>query len=221
MTVYLGIVSQKGGVGKSTLARMMAREYAAAGWEVKIADMDIGQGTSFDWSARRLQNGFKPDIAVEKFGSVEQATKVSSIYDLMIFDGAPHATEGTLRIAGVSTLLILPTFTPLDDLKPQVLLAHELRKKGIERSKIMFALCRVGDSKAEIEDAREYIESAGYTVLKGMLPQKTGFSRASDEGKSPTETPFSSLNKKAGLLAQGIINSISEHMKETEKVEVA
>jgi len=34
-------------------------------------------------------------------------------------------------------------------------------------------------------------------------------------------TPFSSLNKKAGLLAQGIINSISEQMKETEEVEVA
>jgi len=36
MTVLVGMVSQKGGVGKSTLARLLAREYAQAGWKVKI-----------------------------------------------------------------------------------------------------------------------------------------------------------------------------------------
>ena len=38
MTVMIGVVSQKGGVGKSTISRLVAREYAAAGWTVKIAD---------------------------------------------------------------------------------------------------------------------------------------------------------------------------------------
>jgi cellulose biosynthesis protein BcsQ len=33
-------------VGKSTLARLIAREYAAAGWDVEIADLDISQATS-------------------------------------------------------------------------------------------------------------------------------------------------------------------------------
>ena len=49
MAALVGLVSQKGGVGKSTLARLVAREYAAAGWQVKIADLDISQGTSTDW----------------------------------------------------------------------------------------------------------------------------------------------------------------------------
>ncbi|MHC5747164.1 MAG: hypothetical protein ACYTXT_35825 [Nostoc sp.] len=41
MTVLVGVISQKrGGVGKSTLARLIAREYAA-GWDVKIADLDV------------------------------------------------------------------------------------------------------------------------------------------------------------------------------------
>ena len=52
MTVLVGVISQKGGVGKSTLARLIAREYAAAGWDVKIADLDISQGTSTDWKQR-------------------------------------------------------------------------------------------------------------------------------------------------------------------------
>jgi chromosome partitioning protein len=56
MALFIGMVSQKGGVGKSTLARLLAREYANAGWNVKIADLDVSQGTSFSWQARRLQN---------------------------------------------------------------------------------------------------------------------------------------------------------------------
>src|SRR5450631_1941531 len=49
MAVIVGMVSQKGGVGKSTLSRLVAREYANAGWSVKIADLDVSQGTSFSW----------------------------------------------------------------------------------------------------------------------------------------------------------------------------
>ncbi|MBA3922086.1 MAG: ParA family protein, partial [Nostocaceae cyanobacterium] len=53
MTLQIGVVSQKGGVGKSTIARLLAREYAAAGWDVKIADLDIAQATSTNWKQRR------------------------------------------------------------------------------------------------------------------------------------------------------------------------
>ena len=75
MTLFLGIVSQKGGVGKSTLARLIAKEFATAGWRVKIAALDIAQGTSFNWQARRLQHALEPTIPVERFGTVEQAAR--------------------------------------------------------------------------------------------------------------------------------------------------
>ncbi|MHC5722014.1 MAG: nucleotide-binding protein, partial [Nostoc sp.] len=92
-------MSQKGGVGKSTLARLIAREYAAAGWDVKIADLDISQGTSTDWKQRREVNGIQPEIAVEPFRTVAQALKHASVYDLMVMDGPPHSMQGTLEIA--------------------------------------------------------------------------------------------------------------------------
>ena len=37
MALKIGVVSQKGGVGKSTLCRLIACEYARNGWNVKIA----------------------------------------------------------------------------------------------------------------------------------------------------------------------------------------
>src|SRR5512132_4222161 len=99
MTVMIGVVSQKGGVGKSTISRLVAREYAAAGWTVKIADLDISQGTSTDWKQRREQSALQPEIAVEPFRTVAQAIKVASRYDLRVLDGPPHSMAGTLEIA--------------------------------------------------------------------------------------------------------------------------
>lgn len=213
MAVILGMVSQKGGVGKSTLARLVAREYALAGWTVKIADLDVSQGTSFNWQSRRLQAGIEPVIAVERFGTVQQALRIGEHYDLVILDGPPHSTAGTLKIAEASLLTVLPTGLSLDDLEPSVLLAHELRKQGVNSGKVAFALSRVGDSESEIQEAREYITGAGYRVLSGSLPEKTAYRRASDEGRSLTETRFSSLNKRSDELAQGIVDLVTTMQK--------
>jgi chromosome partitioning protein len=211
--MILGVVSQKGGVGKSTVARLVAREYANANWAVKICDLDVAQGTSFSWQARRLRNKVEPVIPVERFGTVDQALKIAGQYDLLILDGPPHSTSGTLRIVQAAELSILPSGLSLDDLEPSVLLAHELVKKGISRQKLAFALCRVGDNESEIQEAREYIREAGYTALKGEIPERTAYRRATDSGRAPTETAFPSLNSRADTLAQSIVDALSRATK--------
>jgi chromosome partitioning protein len=153
MAMIVGIVSQKGGVGKSMVARLIAREIAAQDWQVKIADLDISQATSFHWRSRRLQRGLEPDISVEQYGRVDQVLKVSEPYDLLILDGAPHATQATLQVAKASHLVILPTGLAIDDLQPGVQLAHELATH-VPRQHLVFALCRVGISQTEIDEAR-------------------------------------------------------------------
>lgn len=210
MAIIVSFVSQKGGVYKSTLARLLAREFAAQEWNVKIADLDISQGTCFQWRARRLGNRIEPDIPVEQFGSVDKALKIADQYDILIFDGAPHSSSATRAIAQASGLTVIPTGLAVDDLQPAVTLAHDLAKNGVARAKIVFALCKVGDSPAEIEDARAYLQEAGYDVLPGTLPEKVGYRRASDEGKALTETRFASLNQRAEEVAQGMVDRISQ-----------
>lgn len=172
----VGIVSQKGGVGKSTVARLLAREYANAGWNAKIADLDIAQGTSFGWQARRLRNGISPIVPVERFGTVEQALRVADHYDLVILDGPPHSSAGTPRIAQASDLVVLPTGLALDDLEPSVLLAQELVQKGIPVGKLAVVFCRVGDSETELSEAQRYVAEAGFHTVRepnartGRLP---------------------------------------------------
>jgi chromosome partitioning protein len=209
MAIIIGIVSQKGGVGKSTIARLVAREFAAQGWQVKIGDLDIGQATSFHWRSRRLQSALEPDISIEQFGRVDQALKAAAQYDVLILDGAPHATQATKQIADTSDLVIIPTGLAIDDLEPGVRLAHDLAK-DLPRQKIVFALCRVGNSKPEVADARRYLEEAGYAVLVGELSEQVAYRRASDEGRAASETRYPSLNRRAEVLAQSIVNRIAE-----------
>lgn len=210
MTYKIGFVSQKGGCGKSTLARLLAREIAVSDMTVKIADMDVKQATSSKWVSRRLANEITPSIRSETFGDVKTALAESNNFDFFIFDGAPHASVQTKEIAKASDLVVLPTGQGLDDLEPTVLLAHELFKSGISINKIVFALMKVTDSDSEISGARDYLSSTPYKVLKGAIPYKTSYSKALDIGKSINEVSFKALHEKADELAQSIVDAVAE-----------
>ncbi len=208
MTYVIGFISQKGGVGKSTLARLIAREAAAGGLSVKIADLDAQQATCTHWATRRTENNIKPSVRVEAYTDLATAMKDSKQFDVFLIDGAPHSSRETMNIAKASDFIVMPTGQGVDDLHPTILLAHELLKKGIERKKIAFALCKVSDSFREILEARSYIKVAGYSVLTGDVPHRTGFSKALDQGKAITETPFRTLTRRAETLAQSIIDGV-------------
>lgn len=205
----IAVISQKGGVGKSTISRLLAVEYARNNWGVKIADMDLSQGTVTEWNRTRMDNGAEPKIAVEQFMTIKDAVKQDNHYDLLIFDGEPHSTKKTLEIAAASDFIILPTGVTVDDLLPTIKLAHELKKNGIDRKKMGIALSRVGDSQFEVDGAKEYIEEAGYHYL-GLIQEKTSIGQAHDMGKAANETPFKSVNQAIDLFVQSVVDRMNQ-----------
>jgi len=172
--------------------------------------MDISQGTSFQWASRRLQNGHRPEIPVQQYGTVKKALAELEHLDLLVFDGAPHATKQTKEIAQAADMVVLPTGLSLDDLEPTVLLAHELTKHGVDPDKIIFVLSRTGDSSVELELAREYLEQTPYKTLKHQLPEKTAYRRTSDIGLAISETTFPSVRKRAGEVAQELADGLTK-----------
>jgi len=210
MGYVIGMISQKGGVGKSTLARMMAREFAEGGMSVKIADLDTQQQTCTYWAGRRAENGVTPEIQVQGFASVKSAIEDAARFDAYILDGKPNASEQTFEVAKVCDLVVIPTGQTVDDLHPGVVLAHTLVKKGLPLHKIAFAMFKTTGSERENSAARQYLKQAGYLVLDGEVPVSTGYGSASDMGKAITETSFKTLNGKAATLAQSVIDMIAE-----------
>jgi len=203
MALKISILSQKGGVGKSTLVRTLATEYARNDWSVKIADMDLKQKTTTEWNCARMEAGIAPSIAVEPFAKVKDVLKQDGQYDLLLFDGAGQADAQTLQIAKSSDLVILPSGITRDDLVPQIRLAHEMRKKGVDKLRIGMCLSRVGASQSETTLAKEFIEEAGYTYL-GYIPEKTSIGQAHDAGYAANETRFASITKTVDILVQNI-----------------
>ena len=205
MGAIIGFISQKGGVGKSTLARGIGREAAAGGLSVKIADLDVQQGTSVNWYRRRLEAGVEPLFSVESFKTAAQALKLSSQFDYLIIDGPARASAATLEIARAATLIVQPTGSSVDDLEPAVLTFHELVRDGISRDILVFALSRVG-TDAEEAEARAYVKQAGYKVLDGSIQERPAYRQASNVGLSITETRYPQLNKRADVLIQAIVD---------------
>ena len=203
----IAVVSQKGGVGKSTLCRTIARELAANNWHVLIADMDISQTTSTEWNNYRNECGIEPEIHVQQFRAVENVLRLKDTYDIIIFDGAPHSTKQTLEIVKASNFSVLPTGFSKDDQNPQIRLAHDLIKGGVDKGNFGFAFCRIGSSESQAQSARDYLGSTGYKILNGGIPEKDGYRLAIDEGKSLTETPYKSLNTKADELIQSVFDN--------------
>lgn len=202
------VVSQKGGVAKSSLSRTIAVEFSRSGWEVLIADMDVKQSTSTDWNATRMSREITPDVSVQGFNSVERVLRIEKQYQLIVFDGAPHSSQQTLEMAKVCDLILLPTGISLDDMNPQIRLAHEMVKSGIGRDKFVFLFVRTGASEKELLKAREYLSATGYGVLSGHIPEKDSYRMALDEGKCLSETLFKSLNERVDVVIEEVVKHL-------------
>jgi chromosome partitioning protein len=208
------LVSQKGGVGKSALARVLAVEFSKAGWSVKIADLDAAQGTATKWKARRDRAGLQPDIAVEKFRTVERALQEAVRFDLLILDGPAHAEKGGLVMARHSDLVLMPTGYSLDDMEAQVEAAYELETAGIPSDRVWFVFCRAVGSEAEDREARAYLGKAHVNVLDVVFPELPSIRQGHAEGRAASEVPFRTVQEKVTALVQAVADRLEASKRE-------
>lgn len=207
--MIVAVVSQKGGVGKSSLSRTLAVEFTRAEWKVLLADIDTSQITSNRWAEkRRNASGIFPQIETAVYPMAALAIEASKNYDLIIIDGAPHATQGTADAAASADLVVIPTGSSMDDLEPSVMLARELAQ-SLNSEKIVFALYKT-TSDAQERESRETLSDFGFEVLPGAVPVKTGYIDAFDRGFCATETKYEKLNQAAGSLVKSIADKLRE-----------
>ena len=210
----VSFVGQKGGTGKSTLARAFAVEAARRGGSVVIADLDEAQRTSWDWGERRAANGLQPAIAVERVPRLQVFTRAANL-DLLVADAPGWADASTLWLAQGSQLTVLPTGGTVDDLNPTIRLMHELMNKGIADWRVALALCRI-HSDAQAEFARGYLKQANYKALKGELRERKSLADLQNVGQAVTEGPAAVSREAIELVA-----SIAAALERSRKREAA
>lgn len=200
MTI-IAFISQKGGVGKSTLSQALATEAKKKKISVLLADCDSQQTTSYEWSKI---NG---KIPCQVFNSVKDIWPLTKNYDLIIIDGPARTSSGTLEVAKKADLLIQPTGASRADLIPAVKEFHALVQAGISKKKLLFILNHIG-SKSEEEAGKEYLKETGYSYLPIALYEKISFRQIQDEGKSISEVNFKTLRKQTKYLIESILDYI-------------
>ena len=181
-------VGQKGGVGKSTLARVLAVKAAHEGRRVLLGDFDLEQLSCIEWSATRLRNGIEPDIEARAFKSLKKLRKTVENFDLVVVDTRGLADELTTDVSQESDVVFLPTGTSMDDLRPTLALARRLAKSSKVGSKVVLVLSKVGRSERLLENARIVIDEAGFDVLSNVWPERDGFQADLDMGRAGSES---------------------------------
>jgi len=187
----ISFVSQKGGVGKSALARLFAVGAAHRGQRALLADFDLDQLTCVEWNAVRLQAAIVPEIDARPFKSLKKLRKAIIDVDFIVADTRGLADDLTKELAEESDVVFLPTGTSLDDLRPTLVLARKLARRGAE-GRIVVVLSKVGRSEPQLARAAEAIAEAGFELLPEQWPLRDGFQADLDAGRAGREArnPF-------------------------------
>ena len=216
MPVIVSFVSQKGGVGKSTLARALLA-VAAHTMKVRLADLDPQQGSVIAWERARRRHGSGPPCQVVPYATASEALGASADVDLLIIDTPARTSRATLEIARHSHLVVQPTGASADDLIPAVLTFHELMKECVPKERMVVAVCRVL-SEGEEDIVRAYVKDAGYDVLPGAIFERIAYREAQNRGLAITETKSTRLRQQADTLMEALLNKVTGEIKRRSSV---
>lgn len=194
--MIISFISQKGGVGRSTLARATTVELARSGKKVHLADLDSQQQTSAKWAERRDKAGIFPSMETGVYRRHDVALKAANNYQWLIVDTRPFVDISSLDIARQSDIVVIATGTSLDDLEPSLLLGHELVHRGIPHHRLFYVVGKA-PSQAEGRSAIQTITAWQFACAPSFIMFRPGYSIALDAGYSVTETPWKTLNRRA------------------------
>ena len=201
--VTVSFVSQKGGVGKSTLARLFAVGAAHRGKKVLLADFDLEQLTCVEWNALRLRHAVEPDIDARAFKSLKKLRKADDVAKYIVVDTRGLADDLTREVAEDSDVVFLPTGTSGDDLRPTLALARKLAKQGAE-GRLVIVLSKVGRSETQLAKAIETIEESGFELLGEHWPLRDGFQTDLDVGRAGRESRNPHLREAAEKMEEAL-----------------
>lgn len=180
----LGIVSTKGGSGKSTIATHLAAWAEAQGIATGIIDCDP-QGSAALW--HRIREAETPRLA--QLTPSQVATFDAPGVELLLVDSAPAHSADVRTIAVACDFVLIPTRPALFDLDGVRSAVEQVVESGTPAA-ILLNACPpgrgVGESGVTIE-ARKALQGAPLPVAPVSVTQRAAFAHALNSGAAVHE----------------------------------
>ena len=186
--MIIGVLTQKGGAGKTTIAVNLAAVGAKSGSRTLLVDADP-QGSAMAWSSARQGDPLFPVVSMAKSTIHKELPEIAADYDLVVIDGAPRTNElGRAAILASDLVLIPVQPSPYDvwAAADTVALVREAQLYK-ESLKAVFVINRRIVNTAIGRDVAKALEEFGFPVLTTSLCQRVIYAESAVNGLSVIE----------------------------------
>jgi chromosome partitioning protein len=211
----LGLLSRKGGVGKTTFAVHLAVLAQQAGRRTLLIDLDPQRSAAGWWRAREADTPLLVETEPAGLRGVLDAARDDGI-DLVVIDTRPSVEADAVHVATLADLLVVPTRPAILDLRA-ILGTLDIVKGATRRAMIVLNACPAprGIGEASVTgDARRALAAFGVPVAAPSIGNRATFSHALVAGLTAGEAePGGKAAKEVSALWRVIDREISQNEK--------
>lgn len=183
--MIIGVLNQKGGVGKTTLSVNLAACLARTGARVLLIDADP-QGSALDWAAARQGTPLFSVVGFPRATIHKEIAQLGQGYDHIVIDGPPRVTDLARSAIMASDIVVIPVQPSPYDIwaaEEVVKLVTEARVYK-ENIKSVFVVNRKITNTAIGRDVREALAAYPVHVLDASVAQRVVFAEAAAQGQA-------------------------------------
>ena len=179
----LSIISQKGGVGKTTLATALAVEASRAGKKTVLFDLDPQASASFWMDTRKDTTLAITAIPAARLGHVLGAVREAGC-DLAIIDTPPFAKDIAFEAAQQADFVLVPSRPAVLDVMAMTRTLDLVKHYGKPFSAVLTFCPPQG---RELDDTMAVIRQLGAEISPVRIGNRIAYSRAQQTGLAAQE----------------------------------
>jgi chromosome partitioning protein len=179
----LAILSQKGGVGKTTLATCLAVAAEQDGKQAAVFDLDPQATASFWNDARQAETPAVVSIQAVRLPAMLKAAEEAGT-DLAIIDGAAIARDITFEAAKSADFILIPTRSAVFDTMSML---HTIDLVKQQNKPFAVVLTFTPPAGHETEDAIQAAKQIGASICPVLIGNRKAFFRAQSQGLAVQE----------------------------------
>jgi chromosome partitioning protein len=187
--MIIGVLNQKGGVGKTIVAVNLATVLAQApNFRVLLVDADP-QGSALAWSSAREQDPLFPVVGMAKRTLHKDLPELARDYDAVVIDGAPRVNELGRAVIMASDLIVIPVQPSLDDVRAAAETVALIKEAQQFKDKLeaVFAINRKIANTTIGRDVVRALVEFGFPVSEHALHQRVAYAESAARGLGVTE----------------------------------